>query len=113
MAKSHKSCMEQAEIIVTFGTYEHVVVELGRPYKVVGIVPGISYFVQTLQGSKLSKALNGKYLKKYNPSVWQEDSVGNGRYVIIALRTKHGRYIFISLRICMADGVLTSFLDPM
>ena len=30
------------------------------PYKVVGIVPGNSYFVQTLQGSKLSKALNGR-----------------------------------------------------
>ena len=42
------------------------------PYEVVGIVPGNSYFVQTLQGSKLSKALNGRYLKKYYPSVWQE-----------------------------------------
>ena len=33
------------------------------PYKVVGIVPGNSYFVQTLQGGRLSKALNGRYLK--------------------------------------------------
>jgi hypothetical protein len=43
------------------------------PYKVVGIVPGNSYFVQNLQGGGLSKALNGRYLKIYYPSVWQED----------------------------------------
>jgi len=42
------------------------------PYKVVGIVPGNSYFLQNLQGSQLSKALTGRYLKKYYPSVWQE-----------------------------------------
>ena len=42
------------------------------PYKIIEIVPGNSYFVQSLQGEKLSKALNGKYLKKYYPSMWQE-----------------------------------------
>ena len=42
------------------------------PHKVVEIVPGNSYFVQSLQGVKLSKALNGKYLKTYYPSMWQE-----------------------------------------
>jgi hypothetical protein len=42
------------------------------PYSIVEIVPGNSYFVQSLQGEKLPKALNGKYLKKYYPSVWQE-----------------------------------------
>jgi len=42
------------------------------PYNIVEIVPGNSYFVQSLQGEKLPKALNGKYLKKYYPSVWQE-----------------------------------------
>ena len=42
------------------------------PYKIFEIVPGNSYFVQSLQGEKLSKALNGKYLKKYYPSMWQE-----------------------------------------
>ena len=41
------------------------------PFKVVGIVHGNAYFVEDLQGKKLSKALNGKYLKKYYPSVWQ------------------------------------------
>jgi hypothetical protein len=43
------------------------------PYTIVEIVPGNSYFVQSLQGKKLPKALNGRYLKKkYYPSMWQE-----------------------------------------
>jgi hypothetical protein len=42
------------------------------PYKVVGMVPGGAYFVETLEGCRLSKALNGEYLKQYHPSVWQE-----------------------------------------
>ena len=42
------------------------------PYRVVEIVPGNSYFVQSLQGVKLSKALNRKYSKKYYPNMWQE-----------------------------------------
>jgi hypothetical protein len=41
------------------------------PFKVVGIVHGNAYFVEDAQGRKLPKALNGKYLKKYYPSVWQ------------------------------------------
>ncbi len=42
------------------------------PYKILKIVHGNSYFVQSLQGEKLPKALNGRYLKKYYPSIWQE-----------------------------------------
>jgi hypothetical protein len=38
-------------------------------FKVVKIVLGNSYFMETLEGQKLTKALNGKYLKKYHPSV--------------------------------------------
>lgn len=41
------------------------------PYKVIEIVPGNSYFVQNLHGENLPRALNGKYLKRYYPSVWQ------------------------------------------
>lgn len=41
-------------------------------YKVMEIVPSNSYFVQSLQGDKLPKALNGKYLKKYYLSMWQD-----------------------------------------
>jgi hypothetical protein len=43
------------------------------PYMVVGIAPGNAYFVETLEGRKLVKAFNGKYLKIYFPSVWQEN----------------------------------------
>jgi hypothetical protein len=42
------------------------------PFKVVDIVPGNSYFIEMLEGRKLPKALNGKYLKRYFPSVWQD-----------------------------------------
>ena len=41
------------------------------PYSVVKIVPGNAYFVETLEGVLLGKALNGKYLKIFYPSVWQ------------------------------------------
>src|ERR1041385_5414148 len=42
------------------------------PFKINRIVPGNSYLVESIQGTLLPKALNGKYLKKYHPSVWQE-----------------------------------------
>jgi hypothetical protein len=35
------------------------------PYAVSRIVPGNAYFVKTLEGQELAKALNGKYLKRY------------------------------------------------
>jgi hypothetical protein len=35
------------------------------PLWIVGIVPGNTYFVETLEGYKLPKTLNGRYLKKY------------------------------------------------
>jgi hypothetical protein len=41
------------------------------PYKVIEIVLGNSYFVETLEGKGLTKALNGKYLKNYYLSIWQ------------------------------------------
>jgi hypothetical protein len=28
--------------------------------------------METLQGDKLPKALNGRFLKQYDPSVWQD-----------------------------------------
>jgi hypothetical protein len=42
------------------------------PFRVVGIVPGNAYFVETLEGWALPKALNEKYLKRYYPSIWQQ-----------------------------------------
>jgi len=42
------------------------------PYKIVKVIFGNSYMVETLQGERLPRALNGRYLKKYYPSVWQD-----------------------------------------
>jgi hypothetical protein len=41
------------------------------PYIVIRIILGNVYFVETMEGRSLPKALNEKYLKKYYPSVWQ------------------------------------------
>ena len=40
------------------------------PYLIEGCVPNNAYMLKTLEGEKFSKAINGKYLKKYHPSVW-------------------------------------------
>jgi hypothetical protein len=42
------------------------------PYKVIKIIFSNSYLLETLQGERLNRAFNGRYLKKYFPSVWQE-----------------------------------------
>jgi hypothetical protein len=42
------------------------------PYKVVRVCSGNSYMVESLQGQQLPRALNGRYLKKFSPSVWQD-----------------------------------------
>jgi hypothetical protein len=39
-------------------------------YKVVKVCFGNSYVVETLQGQRLPRALNGRYLKIFHPSVW-------------------------------------------
>ena len=42
------------------------------PFKITRVVPRNSYLVESVQGTLLPQAHNGKYLKKYHPSVWQE-----------------------------------------
>ena len=42
------------------------------PYRVVKVIFGNSYMMETLQGDRLLRAINGKYLKKFYPSVWQD-----------------------------------------
>src|SRR5664279_3317664 len=39
------------------------------PLRVARIVPGNSYLVETLEGSMLPRDINGRYLKKFHPSV--------------------------------------------
>jgi hypothetical protein len=41
------------------------------PFKIIRIVPGNSYFIEDLEGRKLPKVINGKYFKKFYPSIWQ------------------------------------------
>jgi hypothetical protein len=40
------------------------------PFKVHRVVPGNAYLLEGLDGEVFGRALNGKYLKKYYPSVW-------------------------------------------
>jgi hypothetical protein len=42
------------------------------PFRVIRIVSGNAYFIEDLEGHTLPKALNGKYLKCYYPSMWQD-----------------------------------------
>jgi hypothetical protein len=42
------------------------------PFRVIQVLPGNAYFVEDLEGHSLPKALNGKYLKHYYPSMWQD-----------------------------------------
>ena len=42
------------------------------PFKIIKVIFGNSYMVETMQGERLPSALNGRYLKKYYPSVWQD-----------------------------------------
>jgi hypothetical protein len=40
------------------------------PYKIVKVIAENSYMMESLQGTHLPRVLNGRYLKKYYPSVW-------------------------------------------
>jgi hypothetical protein len=42
------------------------------PFRVIRVVLGNAYLVEDLEGCSLSKALSGKYLKCYYPSMWQD-----------------------------------------
>ena len=41
------------------------------PYKIIKVISGNSYMMETMQGGCLPRAINGRYLKKFYPSVWQ------------------------------------------
>ena len=41
------------------------------PYRVVKVIFKNSYMMETLQGDRLPRAINGRYLKKFYPSVWK------------------------------------------
>jgi hypothetical protein len=41
-------------------------------FRVIRVMPGNAYFVEDLEGHSLPKGLNGKNLKCYYPSMWQD-----------------------------------------
>lgn len=42
-----------------------------RPLWITRIVPGNSYLGESMEGHMLPRAINGRYVKRYHPSVWQ------------------------------------------
>ena len=40
------------------------------PYRINRSAPGNAYILETLEGVEFLRALNGKYLKRYYPSIW-------------------------------------------
>jgi len=40
------------------------------PYRINRSAPGNAYVLETLKGVEFPRALNGKYLKRYYPSIW-------------------------------------------
>jgi hypothetical protein len=47
-----------------------MVPNMGGLYKISRCVPVNAYILETLEGEEFFSSLNGKYLKKYYPSVW-------------------------------------------
>jgi hypothetical protein len=41
------------------------------PFIVTTVVPGNTYFMESLKGEALPKAINGKYLKRSYPNIWE------------------------------------------
>ena len=41
------------------------------PYKIIKVISGNSYMMETVQGERLPRTINGRYLKKFYSSVWQ------------------------------------------
>jgi hypothetical protein len=52
-----------------FGKWSH---SWEGPFRVIRVVPGNAYFMENLEGHSLPKALNGEYIKRYYPSMWQD-----------------------------------------
>jgi hypothetical protein len=49
------------------------------PYRIEGVIPEISYMVQSIQVTSLSRELNKKVLEKVLSSAWQDTGVKNSR----------------------------------
>jgi hypothetical protein len=54
------------------------------PYRIEEVIPDISYKVQTIQGTLVPREINGKYLKMYYPSVWQDAWVRKWQIILLS-----------------------------
>jgi hypothetical protein len=65
-------------------------------YRINQCVPGNAYILETLEGKKFARALNGKYLKKYYPSIWVDSwsSLSLISWFEIQVTVDHGKIIF-------------------
>jgi hypothetical protein len=54
------------------------------PHRIEEVIMGNSYMVQSVQGTSLPRALNGKYLKKYYPNVWQDTLVEKRSIMVLS-----------------------------
>jgi hypothetical protein len=54
---------------------------------VVGVIPGNAYFVETLKGQRVKRALNGRYLKEVSSTYMARD-----------VKCKWGRWMIRSYR---------------
>ena len=41
------------------------------PFKVHQVLPGNAYWLESLQGEPHKRCINGKYLKRYFPTIWE------------------------------------------
>jgi hypothetical protein len=90
-----------SKIILPVGTKDH---KFGKwspswegPYTIVKLITGNSYMLKTLWGEHLPRALNGRYLKKYYPSVWQDAWVVKTDVLPSPLGEMNGRCLAIDL----------------
>jgi hypothetical protein len=85
IAKEHNKCVVEKsfqavdlvwKMILPWGTRSGKFVKLSPNweglFRVIRVVPGNAYFMEDLKGHSLPKALNGKNLKHYYPSMWQD-----------------------------------------
>jgi hypothetical protein len=66
------------------------------PFRVIWVAPGNAYFMEDIEGHSLPKALNGKYLKCYYPSMWTGGTKKQG-WLRVIVRCKRERTVFWKL----------------
>ena len=61
------------------------------PYRITSVAPGNAYFYENLEGEEYSRAVNGKYFKKYYPSIWV-DLFSRSSYLERCFDSQYAKY---------------------